>query len=119
MEHNSVSRGGFQWNDRKIIGTVFYKLKNAPCDGLQLDASTDMESRAQWLVHVRISDTDSLTFVKRYWCCLNLVVNTTVEQVFAKLNEFMTEKQIPCDKCFSRTNIWAIVWTILKSWKKH
>ena len=45
-------------------------------------------------------------------CCLDLEVKTTAEQVFSKLNEFMTEKQIPCwEKCCSLTADGAAVMT--------
>ena len=44
-------------------------------------------------------------------CCLDLEVNTSAEQVFSKLNEFMTEKQIPWEKCCFPTADGAAVMT--------
>ena len=60
-----------------------------------------LERRAQLLVFIRIPDTDSYNIVYEYLCCLDLEVNTSADQVFSKLNEFMTEKQIPWEKCCS------------------
>ena len=60
---------------------------------------------------VRIPDTDSYNIVDEYLCCLDLEVNTSAEQVFSKLNEIMTEKQIPWEKCCSLTTDGATVMT--------
>ena len=51
------------------------------------------------LMFTKIPDTDSYNIVDEYLCCLDLEVNTSAEQVFSKLNEFMTEKQISWEKC--------------------
>ena len=60
---------------------------------------------------IRIPDTDSYNIVDEYLCCLDLEVNTSAEQVFSKLNEFMTEKQILWEKCCSLTTDGAAVMT--------
>ena len=60
---------------------------------------------------IRIPDTDSYNIVVEYLCCLDLEVNTSAKQVFSKLNKFMTEKQIPWEKCCSLTTDGAAVMT--------
>ena len=84
-----------------LLEQLLCKIGKAPCYVLQLDESTDIGRRAQLLVFIRIPDTDSYNIVDEYLCCLDLEVNTSAEEVFSKLNEFMTEKQIPWEKCFS------------------
>ena len=44
-----------------------------------------------------------LDIVDEYLCCINVDVITTAEQIFFKLNKFMTKKQIPWEKCCSLT----------------
>ena len=78
-----------------LLEQLLYKIGKVPCYRLQLDESTDVGSRAQLLVFIRFPDADSYNIVDEYLCCLDLEVKTTAEQVFNKLNEFMTEKQIP------------------------
>ena len=60
---------------------------------------------------IRIPDTNSYNIVDEYLCCLDLKVNTSAKQVFSKLNEFMTEKQIPWEKCCFLTTDGAAVMT--------
>jgi len=62
-------------------------------------------------VYIRIPDIDSYNIVDEYLCCLDLDVNKTAEQAFSKLNEFMTEKQIPWEECCSLTTDGAAVMT--------
>ena len=96
---------------KDLLEQLLYKIGKVPCYGLQLDESTDVGSRAQLLVFIRFPDADSYNIVDEYLCCLDLEVKTTAEQVFNKLNEFMTEKQIPWDKCCSLTTDGAAVMT--------
>ena len=59
---------------------------------------------------IRIPNTDSYNIVDEYLCCLDLEGNTSTQQVFSKLNEFMTEKQIPWEKsCSLTTNGTAVM----------
>ena len=60
-------------------------------------------------MYVRIPDIYSNIIVDEYFCCVDLDVNTTAEQVFSKHNKFMTEKQIPWEKCCSQTTDRAAV----------
>ena len=60
---------------------------------------------------IRIPYSDSYNIVGEHLCYLDLEVNTSAEQVFSKLNEFMTEKQIPWEKCCSLTTDGAAVMT--------
>jgi len=94
-----------------LLEKLLYKIREIPCYGLQLPKSTDIGNRAQLLVYTRILDIDSYNTVDEYLCFLNLDVNTTAEQVFGKLNEFMTEKQTPLEKCCSLTTDGAAVMT--------
>ena len=94
-----------------LLEQLLCKIGKVPCYGLQLDESTDIGKRAQLLVFIRIPDTDSCNIVDEYLCCLDLEVNTSAEQVFSKLNEFMTEKQIPWEKSCSLTTDGAAVMT--------
>ena len=71
----------------------------------------DVGSRAQLLVLIRFPDADSYIVVDEYLCSLDLEVKTTAEQVFGKLNTFMTKKQIPWEKCCSLTADGAAVIT--------
>ena len=86
------------------------KIGKVPCYGLQLNESTDIGRRAQLFVFIRVPDTD-LYIVNEYLCCLDLEVNTSAEQVFSKHNEFMTEKQLPWEKCCSVTTDGAAMMT--------
>ena len=94
-----------------LLEQLLCKIEKGPCYGLQLDESPGIGRRAQLLVFIRIPDTDSYNIVDEYLCCLDLEVNTSAEQVFSKLNEFMTEKQIPWEKCCSLTTDGAAVMT--------
>ena len=60
---------------------------------------------------IRIPDTDSYNIVDEYLCCLDLERNTSAEQVFSKIKEFMTEKQTPWEKFCSLTTDGAAVMT--------
>ena len=110
LSDTTVSRRGFHMAE-DLLEQLLYKIGKIPCYGLQLDESTDVGSRAQLLVFIRFPDADSYIIVDEYLCCLDLEVKTTAEQVFNKLNEFMTEKQIPWDKCCSLTTDGAAVMT--------
>ena len=94
-----------------LLEQLLCKIGKVPFYGLQLDESTDIERRAQLLVYIRIPDTDSYNIVNEYLCCLDLEVNTSAEQVFSKLNEFMTEKQITWGKCCFLNTYGAAVMT--------
>ena len=94
-----------------LLEQLLCQIGKVPCYGLQLDESTNIGRRAQLLVIIRISDTDSYNIVDEYLCCLDLEVNTSAEQVFSKLNEFITEKHIPWEKCCSLTTDGAAVMT--------
>ena len=106
----TVSRRRFHMAE-DLLEQLLCKIGKFSCYGLQLDESTDIGRRAQLLVFIRIPDTDSYNIVDRYLCFLDLEVNTSAEQVFSKLNEFMTEKQIPWEKCCSLTTDGAAVMT--------
>ena len=110
LSDTTVSRRGFHMAE-DLLEQLLYKIGKVPCYGLQLDESTDVGGRAQLLVFIRFPDADSYNIVDEYLCCLDLEVKTTAEQVFNKLNEFMTEKQIPWDKCCSLTTDGAAVMT--------
>ena len=94
-----------------LLEQLLCKIGKVPCYGLQLDESTDIGRRAQLLVFIRIPDNDSYNIVDEYLCCLDLEVNTSAEQMFSKLNKFMTEKQIPWEKCCSLTTDGAAMMT--------
>ena len=111
LSDTTVSRRGFHIAE-DLLGQLLCKIGKGPCYGLQLDESTDIGRRAQLLVFIRIPDTDSYNIVDEYLCCPDLEVNTSAEQVFSKLNEFMTEKQIPWEKCCSLTTDEATVMTV-------
>ena len=96
---------------KDFLEQLLCKIGKVPCYGLQLDESADIGRRAQLLVFIRIPDTDSYNTVDEHLCCLDLELNTSAEQVFSKLNEFMTEKQIPWEKCCSLTTDGAAVMT--------
>ena len=106
----TVSRRGFHMAE-DLLEQLLCKIGKVPCYGLQLDESTNNGRRAQLLVFIRIPDTDSYNIVDEYLCCLDLEVNASVKQVFSKFNEFMTEKQIPWEKCCSLTTDGAAVMT--------
>ena len=106
----TVSRRGFHMA-KDLLKQLLSKIGKVSCYGLQLDESTDIGRRAQLLVFIRIPDNDSYNIVDEYLCCLDLEVNTSAEQVFSKLNKFMTEKQIPWEKCCSLTTDGAAVMT--------
>ena len=110
LSDTTVSRRGFRMAE-DLLEQLLCKIGKVPCYGLQLDESTDIGRRAQLLLFIRIPDTDSYNIVDEYLCCLDLEVNTSAEQVFSKLNEFMTEKQIPWEKCCSLTTDEAAVMT--------
>ena len=110
LSDTTVSRRGFYMAE-DLLEQLLCKIGKVSCYGLQLDESTDIGRRAQLLLFIRIPDTDSYNIVDEYLCCLNLEVNTSAEQVFSKLNEFMTEKQIPWEKCCSLTTDGAAVMT--------
>ena len=94
-----------------LLEQLLCKIGKVPCYGVQLNESTDIGRRAQLLVFIRIPDTDSYNIVDEYLCCLDLEVNTSAEHVFSKLNKFITEKQIPWEKCCSLTTDGAAVMT--------
>ena len=94
-----------------LLEQLLCKIGKVLCYGLQLDESTDIRRRAQLLVFIRIPDTDLYSIVNKYLCCLDLEVNTSAKQVFNKLNEFMSEKQIQWEKCCSLTTDGAAVMT--------
>ena len=94
-----------------LLEQLLCKIGKVPCYGLQLNESTDIGKRAQLLLFIRIPDTDSYNIVDEYLCRLDLEVNTSAEQVFSKLNEFMTKKQIPWEKSCSLTTDGAAVMT--------
>ena len=94
-----------------LLEQLLCKIGKVSCYGLQLDESTDIGRRAQLLVFLRIFNTDSYNIVDEYLCRLDLEVNTSAEQVFSKLTKFMTEKQIPWEKCCSLTTGGAAVMT--------
>ena len=94
LSDTTVSRKRF-YVAEDLLEQLLSKIGKVSCYALQLDESTDIGRRAQLLVFIRIPDTDSYNIVNEYLCCLDLEVNTNAEQVFRKLNEFMTEKQIP------------------------
>ena len=96
---------------KDLLEQFLCKIGKVSCYGLQLDESTDIGKRAQLLVFIRIADTDSYNIVDEYLFCLDLEVNTSAEQVFNKLNEFMTAKQISWKKCCSLTTDRAAVMT--------
>ena len=110
LSDTTVSRRGIHMAE-DLLEQLLDKIKKVPCYGLQLDESTDIGSRAQLLVYIRIPDIDSYSIVDEYLCCLDLGVSTTAEQVFSKLNEFLKEKQIPWEKCCSLTTDGAAVMT--------
>ena len=77
-----------------------------------MDKSTDIENITQRLLFIRILDIDLLAVVDEYYlCCIDVGVITTAKQIFGKLNKFMTEKQIPWQKCCSLTTDGAVVMT--------
>ena len=94
-----------------LLEQLLYKIGKVPCYGLQLDESTDVGSGAQLIVFPRFPNADSYNIVDEYLCCLDLEAKTTAEQVFSKLNKFMTEKQIPGEKCCSLNTDGAAVMT--------
>ena len=116
LSDTTVSRRGFHMAE-DLLEELLCKIGKAPCYGLQLDESTDIGRRAQQLVFIRIPDTDSYNIVDEYLCCLALEVNTSTEQVFSKLNEFMTEKQIPWGKILFSNYRWSSCddWTLFGS----
>ena len=57
-----------------LLEQLLDKIKKVPCYGLQLDESSDIGSRAQLLVYIRIPDIDSYSIVDEYLCCLDLGV---------------------------------------------
>ena len=70
---DTIARRGFH-TAKIFIGITF---TNVPSYGLQLNEPTDVESRAQIFVYVKILDIDLLTFVDEYLCCPDLGENTT------------------------------------------
>ena len=104
----TVSKRGFRMAE-DLLQQLLYKIGKVSCYELQLNESTDVGSRPQLLVFIRFPDADSYNIVDEYLCCLDLEVKTTAEPVFSKLNEFMTEKQIPWEKCCSLTTDGAAV----------
>jgi len=110
LSDTTASRRGFDMAE-DLLEQLLYKIGKAPCYELQLDESTDIGSTAQLLAYIRFPDIDSYNIGDEYLCCQDLDVNTTAEQVFSKLNEFMTEKQIPWEKCCSVTTDGAAVMT--------
>ena len=91
LSDTTVSRRGFHMA-KDLLEQLLCKIGKVSCYGLQLNESTDIGRRAQLLVFIRIPDTDSYNTVDEHLCCLDLELNTSAEQVFSKLNEFMTEK---------------------------
>ena len=110
LSDTTVSRRGFHMA-KDLLEQLLCKIGKVSCYGLQLDKSTDIGRRAQLLLFIRIPDSDSYNIVDEYLCCLDLEVNTSAEQVFSKLNKFMTEKQIPWKKFCSLTTDGATVMT--------
>jgi len=108
LSDTTVRRRGFDTAE-DLLEQLLYKIGKAPCYSLQLDEPTDIGSRAQLLVYMRIPDIDSYDIVDDYLYCLDLDVNTTAEQEFRKLNEFMTEKRMQWEKCCSLTTDGAAV----------
>ena len=94
LSDTTVSRRRFHKAEH-LLKQLLCKIGKVSCYGLQLNKLTDIGRRAQLLVFLRIPDTDSYNIVDEYLCYLDLEVNTGAKQVFSKLNEFMTEKQIP------------------------
>ena len=91
LSDTTVTRRGFRMAE-DLLEQLLCKIEKVSCYGLQLDKSTNIGRRAQLLVFIRIPDIDSYNIVDKYLCCLDLEVNASAEQVFSKLNEFMTEK---------------------------
>ena len=110
LSDTAVSRRGFHIAE-DLLEQLLCKIGKVSCYGLPLDESTDIGRRVQLLVFIRIPDIDSYNIVDEYLCCLDLEVNRSAEQVFSKLNESMTEKQIPWEKCCSLTTDGAAVMT--------
>lgn len=68
---------------------------------MQLDETTDIGGEAQLIVYCWFPDLEAKTIAEHYLCCLQLGVETTAENIFQKLNDFMTEEDIDWSKCKS------------------
>ncbi|XP_045115835.1 zinc finger MYM-type protein 6-like [Portunus trituberculatus] len=75
------------------------RLRAAPWFGLQFDETTDIVNVAQLLAYCRFPDSQSKKIVEHFLFCLPLGVQTTAEEIFTKINEFMVKNNLSWKKC--------------------
>lgn len=89
------------------------RLRAAPWFGLQFDETTDIVNVAQLLAYCRFPDSQSKKIVEHFLFCLPLGVQTTAEEIFTKINEFMVKNNLSWKKmclCYHR-------WGCSNGWK--
>ena len=90
---------------------LIQKLKEAPSFAIQLDETTDVSAEAQLIVFCRFADISHKTSTEHYLFCKPLGVHATANSIFEKLDDYMKEKGLSCEKCKSVTTDGAAAMT--------